>query len=82
MARPKSTPPERIPDFATKIRCEPNGCWIWTGGTSGHGYGSFYDGEKQTYAHRFSYRMFIGEIPDGFEIDHLCKQRLCVNQVI
>jgi RNA polymerase subunit RPABC4/transcription elongation factor Spt4 len=48
---------------------------IWTGTIKGSGYPGF----KQGYAHRFSYEHFIGPIPAGLTIDHLCRNRKCVN---
>lgn len=54
-------------------------CWLWTGATAGEGYGVFWvPGAGQTYAHRVSHQMFVGPIPDGLEVDHLCSNRLCV----
>jgi hypothetical protein len=55
-----------------------NDCWNWHAAKS-DGYGLFYDGEKVVRAHRFSYQYFIGIIPDGLVLDHLCRNRLCVN---
>lgn len=55
------------------------GCWIWTGTLSAGSYGSlFYEGRMQK-AHRISWRISRGEIPDGLELDHLCRVRRCVN---
>ncbi len=66
--------------FLKMVLPEPNtGCWIWTGGTTIKGYGTFGDGTKTVMAHRFSYRTYKGEIPDGMQIDHLCRVRCCVN---
>ena len=54
-------------------------CWNWTGHLSEDGYGRFrFDGRKQG-PHRFSFMWYVGEIPDGLEIDHLCHNRACVN---
>ena len=53
-------------------------CWIWTS-TKSHGYGALTIEKKPVYAHRFSYQHFKGPIPKGREIDHLCRNRLCVN---
>lgn len=50
-------------------------CHVWTGGKSGNGYGSFNRG----YAHRFSFELHKGSIPEGLVIDHLCRNRACVN---
>ena len=59
---------------------EPNsGCWLWVGCTISDGYGHFRVGNKLVLAHRFSYEMHRGPIPDGLEIDHLCRNRACVN---
>lgn len=50
-------------------------CWIWTGGQSSKRYGSF----RNILVHRYAYEYHKGKIPDGMTIDHVCKQRLCVN---
>lgn len=57
----------------------PNECWEWVGRGNTKEYGSFKCDDKQILAHRFSYLLFIGEIPEGLEIDHLCHNRACVN---
>lgn len=65
----------------------PDGCWRWTAGNNrrgGGGYGVFYeiatrDDAKQVLAHRFSYEAFVGPIPQGMDIDHLCRNIQCVN---
>jgi hypothetical protein len=62
--------------FAKKIEVdELSGCWHWTGALSVSGYGSF-DG---TSSHRFIYEYLFGEIPDGLDLDHLCRNRKCCN---
>jgi hypothetical protein len=55
-------------------------CWTWTGVARGTGgYGGFrYDGRMQ-FAHRVSYELLVGPIPEGLVIDHLCRNRKCVN---
>lgn len=70
--------------FESKVRKEPGGCWIWTGYISADGYGrihvSWHAGKsKPDVAHRVSYELNIGPIPDGLHLDHLCKVRACVN---
>lgn len=58
------------------------GCWDWTGAKNGHGYGYIRDEDANCttlQAHRVSYEMHVGPIPDGLQIDHLCRNRLCVN---
>ena len=58
---------------------EPNsGCWIWIGCIDKCGYGKMSVG-KESLAHRVSYRLYKGEIPDDLEIDHKCRVRCCVN---
>ena len=57
-------------------------CWLWTGGLNGVGYGQFFIGGAGTgkcYAHRWSYEFHIGPIPEGLHLDHLCRNRACVN---
>lgn len=54
-------------------------CWEWTGAKRPTGYGNFYYGGRVMGAYRASYLINVGEIPDGFEVDHLCRNRGCVN---
>lgn len=54
-------------------------CWEWTASTTNRGYAQFKADSKNRLAHRFSYELFIGPIPDGMTIDHLCRNRRCVN---
>lgn len=54
-------------------------CWVWQGARKGHGYGSVRDGQKSASAHRLYYERAHGPVPDGLELDHLCRVRLCVN---
>lgn len=60
---------------------EPNsGCRLWVGSRNEFGYGVFrIDKGKNVRAHRFSYERSKGGIPEGFEIDHLCRNKSCVN---
>lgn len=67
-------------DFHSSLK----GCWIWKGQIDKKGtkaeYGRFYFLHKNVMSHRFSYEI-IGEkpIPNDYQIDHLCKNHLCVN---
>lgn len=55
-------------------------CAIWTAATIGQGrYGAFHFQGKAHRAHRFAYEMFVGPVPEGLVLDHLCKNTLCVN---
>ena len=66
--------------FWAKVQRDASGgCWLWTAGLSDTGYGQFWTGGKCQSAHRFSYETFVGPIPDGLHIDHLCRVRACVN---
>lgn len=58
----------------------PRSCWLWHAGSHGRsGYGSFRWRGKPTMAHRVAYELFVGPIPDGLTLDHLCRIRPCVN---
>ena len=58
----------------------PDGCWVWIGSTYWHGYGSFSIARStNTYAHRWAFEHFIGPIPKGLKVLHLCDGRTCVN---
>jgi hypothetical protein len=63
-----------------KIRKEPDGCWVWTAciGSTG-GYGIVWLNGKNAYAHKVIYEMLIGKVPEGKQLDHLCRVRNCVN---
>src|SRR5207245_8252545 len=52
-----------------------SGCWEWTGAVQPNGYGRFDGG----YSHRFSFESFRYSIPHGLQVDHLCRNRRCVN---
>ena len=64
--------------FSAKVQHSNNGCWEWTSWRNRNGYGAFFYG-KQVSAHRTSYQHYVGQIPKGFDIDHLCHNRACVN---
>ena len=53
-------------------------CLVWTGNAP-HGYGTFWYEGKKVRAHRFAYERFVGRIPEGLELDHLCRVTRCVN---
>lgn len=54
-------------------------CWLWQGGVRSDGYGQGILEGKWTHAHRISYLLFVGEIPDHLIIHHTCKVKNCVN---
>lgn len=60
-------------------KVQPAGdCWIWQGYIMPNGYGQFGAGRRHVYAHRFAYEQWCGPIPQGLQIDHLCRVRNCV----
>lgn len=54
-------------------------CWLWTASDDGKGYGTFYLSNSRTKAHRFSYEVHRGPIPDGILVCHYCDNPPCVN---
>lgn len=62
-------------------------CWQWTGDKSRSASGAYYgiistangDRRTRTGAHRFVYELLVGPVPEGLQIDHLCRNTLCVN---
>lgn len=91
MVPPVPTPEER---FWSKVdKAGPDGfhsqtgenlgaCWLWTGALNsqnGQGYGVAWAVGRLVVAHRCSYEMLTGPIPEGLQIDHLCRVRTCVN---
>lgn len=67
--------------FMRKVVKEDGGCWRWTAAVvRAVGYGRFgMAGAEVEYAHRASWRLFRGEIPDGIYVCHRCDVRTCVN---
>jgi hypothetical protein len=54
-----------------------DGCWAWSRALD-NGYGRFWLNGRNRLAHAVSYEHFVGPIPDGLQIDHLCRNRSCV----
>ncbi len=54
-------------------------CWKWTGGRNSDGYGQCWHNNKQQRVHRVFYEFYKGTISKGLVIDHLCRNRACVN---
>lgn len=65
--------------FMKKVTVCESGCWLWGGVVTRGGYGMFWPDETGTPAHRWSYEHHVGLIPQGLQIDHLCRVRRCVN---
>ena len=54
-------------------------CWQWNAFIDAYGYGRFSVGGRMRLAHRAAYEGLVGPIPAGLDIDHLCRNRACVN---
>jgi hypothetical protein len=55
------------------------GCWVWTGTKNQFGYGRVGVNKRRIVAHRFAYEQLVGPVPTGLQLDHLCRNRACVN---
>lgn len=56
-------------------------CIVWVGSCNKvTGYGQFNNGKTMMLAHRYAYERAFGKIPTGLQVDHLCRNRCCVNQ--
>jgi len=68
-----------------KFEVDSRGCWLWTGFINRYGYGVLTalprkpGRARARAAHRVSYEWFVGPIPAGLTIDHLCRVRRCIN---
>lgn len=76
----------QVNENSIRAHCQPtgyiiqeNGCWDWVSNRSGAGYGMTWEGGRTVYAHRLLYERHKGPIPAGLQIDHLCRNRSCVN---
>lgn len=71
---PTLTPEQR---FWSKVD-KSGECWIWTASLRANGYGQFMIDNVNRTAHRFSYELANGPIPDRMDLDHACRNRACV----
>ena len=63
-------------------RSDPAACWVWSGAMDGQGYGHLRAGPAGAgfvRAHIAAYEHGFGKVPDGLELDHLCRNKLCIN---
>lgn len=69
-----------IARFMDKVACEPNtGCWLWLGALTPTGYPTFWINGQTERAHRVSYELFKGPIPEGLTVDHTCHDpKVCL----
>lgn len=82
--RESVTPQTKKNRIQRAVKIDENGCWRWQLKIAKTGYGVAAGprraGQPKTVlAHRLSYETFVGNIPDGLQIDHLCRVRDCVN---
>jgi len=62
-----------------KVDIHTGGCWEWRAAVDKDGYGTFWLINQTRRAHRISYEGLVGPIPEGLELDHLCRNHGCVN---
>lgn len=74
--RPKPTVRERLIGGAER---DPSGCWLWVRAVSSSGYGSISVDGRIRNAHKVAYEEFVGSVPDGKVLDHLCRVTRCIN---
>lgn len=65
--------------FFARVVAAPGGCWQWVGALNPAGYGASNLKDCASLAHRYSYELAKGKIPDFMHLDHLCRNRACVN---
>ena len=70
--------PDRVRKFFDRVT-KSGGCWLWSGWKTTGGYSMFNNGVRDVCAHRWIYEWSSGPIPSGLQIDHLCRNRSCVN---
>ena len=82
MPAPVDEPSAAINGFPANMNCRvrvTDGCWHWRGAVTSSGYGCVaYEGRLWS-THRLAYELLSGPIPDGLQIDHLCRNKLCCN---
>ena len=79
MGRP---PKPAIDRFNRFLAASSSGCIEWTGRIDKYGYGQFRPGGRESSkvgAHRWSYEHHVGPVPPGLQLDHLCRNKKCVN---
>lgn len=72
-------PPRPVAERLLKRVVPSEGCWIWPGHLNNQGYGIIVgDDGKERRTHRVAYEVLVGPIPEGLELDHLCRVRACL----
>lgn len=65
--------------IAKRVEIDDAGCWNWKLAISTQGYGLCFRRDWRGLAHRFTYDRLVGSIPEGLQLDHLCRNTACVN---
>jgi hypothetical protein len=79
-SQPRLTFEQRVEQrFWRKVDRSNPPCWLWTGSLDGNGHGAFSVRGQGIAAHRFAYRLLVGEIPENQRIDQSCQNKRCVN---
>jgi len=76
--RPQARWAHALLKVGQQLKRSPDGCWLWQG-ASAHGYGVVRVAGSLKKLHRLSYELMVGDIPTGYDIDHLCRVRNCIN---
>ena len=79
--QPKHLAPSTAQRFWAKVDRSggPDACWPWTASKRENGYGQYTVSGKNWLPHRYAYTEVIGPIPEGMDLDHLCRNPACVN---
>ena|SRR5215468_1943406 len=72
-------PTDPWPRFVERFVVEDSGCWTWMGWKTEFGYGCVRYKGRDIGAHVLAYLLYKGDLPEGTQIDHLCRNRACVN---
>ena len=79
-SRPDITPWDQPKRIRKRVCVSESGCWLWTGQRTSKGYGVVWmPPATSTTAHRAVYEAAVGAIPDGLQLDHLCRTPSCVH---
>lgn len=77
-----SIPTEWPERFSSKVQFSDDGCWLWRASRTRHGYGRYGKGRRVDgwgVAHKCGWEFIHGPVPEGLELDHLCRVPSCVN---
>ena len=81
MAKAKRSEQQGLLKFLERCTLTDQRCLIWPGATSGYGYpvGKIAGNSTFCYIHKKVYEACVGEVPEGFQVDHICGNSLCLN---